>query len=158
MINNIESDATKLWEELGGYIPANPVKLANSFRIDVCSAELKDGLVGGIVKDNETDKVKIYLPKNEPIYNQRFIIAHQMGHYFYHMIDKKKGFCDTSNYLSNNKSIEKEANLFAAAFLMNKKYFIECWSKYKSIPILSKIFGVSWGKIKYRLGLLCIQN
>ncbi len=54
MINNIESDATKLWEELGGYIPANPVKLANSFRIDVCSAELKDGLVGGIVKDNET--------------------------------------------------------------------------------------------------------
>ena len=96
------------------------------------------------VKPEETDceakiqkeaenSFKIILREGSPVNRERFSIAHELGHLFFHMgymIDPEKWnatseFKDSVYYRNGNTEEEHEANEFAAALLMPEKEFLE---------------------------------
>lgn len=145
-------------------IPVDPVKLAKKFNIEVKEADFKtigdDTISGGIKK--EDNRIKIYVNSQDDDLRKRFTIAHELGHYFLHFKEQSKfdniDMHRTSNY-DTTDPLEKEANQFAAALLMNEKYVIENFRMLKKagfteqyiISLLANLFMVSKSAMYFRL-------
>jgi Zn-dependent peptidase ImmA (M78 family) len=70
-------------------IPINPLVLANREGIQVNNAKFTDdNLVGMIVKRG--DDVAILVNQDDPPFRKRFTIAHELGHYFLHLIQDRR--------------------------------------------------------------------
>ena len=104
------------------------------------------------------DGFEITLPEGtaHKINRERFTIAHELGHLFLHMgflIDNARWeaiseYRDSVYYRYGHSLEEKEANEFAAAFLMPKGEFIEVAQKHLeldgyNVEPLAKYFNVS---------------
>jgi hypothetical protein len=68
----------------------------------------------------------IILPTDAPLVEQRFTIAHELGHYALH---SKTGKCFAKR--KGNGQIEMEANCFALGFLMPSDEFKAAYEQYK---------------------------
>ena len=106
-----------------------------------------------LIIENESNFV-ISLTAFNGATRDRFIIAHELGHYFIHsamgeivpMIASRSG---------SNRA-EREANWFAAAFLMPKEKFIQL-SETSSITQIAAYFRVSLNAVKARAQRLNIE-
>lgn len=118
------------------------VKIVNAFGIAAYTANnLSDDISGtiyanGTTKECYQNNVVIFTNMNEPYRHQRFVLAHELGHYIFdcrfnpQYKDQRKVF--KKNYPHNEHSsiMENRANRFAAELLMPKKLFVEQYNQY----------------------------
>lgn len=164
-LDEIERKASELLDlyELN-QVPVNLYELCNRLNISVSNTKFKeyenDYIVGAIKKDDDGN-VKIYINKDDSINRNRFTIAHELGHYCLEHISnngQRMTLARRDGYNTNNY-IEKQANQFAAALLMNKDKVRKEYEEMKNlkvssstiINILSRMFGVSEQAMKFRL-------
>ena len=109
---------TKIISDFGIEYPIDLHYLCNFLDIDVCERRelIKDGY---LVRD--TDKKLIFI--SSKVFNtgrKRFILAHELGHFFLHP-EKMLHICNevNENFTHNNtiSDMEKEANFFASELL-----------------------------------------
>ena len=146
--------------------PVNLYDICNRLGIKKVDIEFKkydgDYILGGIKRYNEDD-IKIFVNDKDGYERQRFTIAHEIGHYYLGHLDNT----DTNQFMylerrdgyNTNNPIERQANQFAAALLMNKKTIEEKFNTLREIglsthsieEVLADMFGVSRQSVKYRL-------
>lgn len=117
--------------------PVDVVRIANEFGIEVCYDQLGQEVSGYIEKSNDNG-YKIVVNSDHSRTRKRFTIAHELGHWWHHrdLIDNysrlvehfendrlyrdrlyRQNFATSDEELLNDR-YEKEANCFAANFLM----------------------------------------
>lgn len=140
------------------------VKLCNQRGFIVFQLK-EDANVDGIIigSKNEDASNLIAYKKNLTEKQNRFIIAHELGHYFLHFDNKlfnKDGMFAYAYHSDKtlDKTLEAEADFFAANLLLPKDIFISEANKIgelRKYPVgqqeLSDIFNVSVDCIKLRL-------
>ena len=146
--------------------PVNLYDICNRLGIKKVDIEFKkydgDYILGGIKRYNEDD-IKIFVNDKDGYERQRFTIAHEIGHYYLGHLDNT----DTNQFMylerrdgyNTNNPIERQANQFAEALLMNKKSIEEKFNTLREIglsthsieEVLADMFGVSRQSVKYRL-------
>lgn len=138
-LTEIDSIAKKILKFSGVYAKKTSipiVKIAKQFDFKTYKETLQDGLSGDIYINGETynefghNRV-ILVNKNDHIFQQRFVIAHELAHFLFDFLGKAK-YLDTNikfsdTYFKNRHETpeEKRANRFAASILMPKNTFIE---------------------------------
>ena len=118
----------KAKELLSKYYISDPSELdirgiANAENLLICEEELSSH-DGRIFHDGETGIITINKNIKEEG-RKNFTLAHEIGHFFLEC--EKKYFCKKEDFLtfSNNKSNEKEANIFASELLMPEEWIKE---------------------------------
>lgn len=150
--------------------PTPIIKIAELFGFTVFQSKNLDPKHSGNIHINDekcksiNKKTIIIVDKNDSLQQQRFVIAHELGHYLFDYIGSEydcplKAY--SCPYLKDNHSGESEqvANRFAASLLMPKNMFIkehdnavdiDCRKIYV-IKYLSKLFQVEEASIVKRI-------
>lgn len=119
------------------------------------------GIGDWIKQEYDHDKV-ICVNINDEVGHQRFVIAHELAHYFFDYDGKEKEYYDTYIKDSHKSDSEKLANKFAAELLMPKKIFLNEINANKSksniIEILKDKFLVQDKAITKRLCEVITDN
>ena len=103
--------------------------------------------------------------ENDEIRHQRFVIAHELGHYLFDFLGNKDyadtniQYSDTYHKNDHNRHKERVANRFATELLMPKNIFIRQYYKAKEcdrnpifiISYLSRFFGTTEESINKRI-------
>ena len=150
-IGNPEIDVEKIARELG-------CKIEHKFLISKAGTH-----------DYETSIITVNAL--DPVYRQRFTIAHEIGHKVYnHKGIRNRTTQDQIDAISQNEEsrldvlIERQANSFASKLLMPKKLLTEVKNKLEDnkeirsdrqrIIKLAEKFNVSYIAMEYRLGAI----
>ena len=64
-------------------IPVNILKIAKANDITVFTADLEKKILGAIRYDKQNKKYTILLNEKQSYEQQRFTLAHELGHFFY---------------------------------------------------------------------------
>lgn len=146
------------------------VKISKKFGFKICKKALDVNLSGDIFINGNTcyqfnhDKV-ILVNKNDELYHQRFVIAHELAHYLFDFLgnpdyfDKNVLYSDTYFRNNHNRPEELIANRFAASILMPSDLFIEQYQialetglkDFFVIKYLSEFFETSLDSIEKRI-------
>lgn len=131
-IKAIESKASQIVSEINGQrTPVDVKKIARHLGLEIREHDLGENISGVLFIDK--GRGIIGLSPNENIVRKRFTIAHELGHYVLHRLNKEL-FVDHKQFKavfrdqeSSTGEIEqeREANAFAAALLMPKHLLIE---------------------------------
>jgi Zn-dependent peptidase ImmA (M78 family) len=125
---------------------------------DISIAKAPSDKFSGLLFRKENGPAFIALNSSESPVRQRFTIAHELGHYFLH--PNKTSFVD---YRDNKKNIlrgpkEVQANQFAAALLMPKRFLEKDVVSFASeglteenVALLATRYNVSEDAMKFRL-------
>ncbi len=157
----IEDQAAEILRSHGLFsIPVDPVTLANREGIRVNNAKFSDENLSGLVAKRGSN-VTILVNQSDVPFRKRFTIAHELGHHFLHLLSDGD-FVDTQVDLfrdaeageSAPKSVEVQANQFAAALLMPETLVRQAFEKTQSLPELARLFNVSEEAMAIRLGRL----
>lgn len=144
------------------------VKIAKMFDFKTYKESLSES--GDININGETkekyghDKV-ILVNKNEELFHQRFVVAHELAHYLFDFLgnstyeDKNILFADTYEKDKHETLQEKRANTFAAEIMMPKELFIKQYNVARRevnnhmfiVLYLSKYFETSVESIEKRI-------
>ena len=157
----VENKAREILEKSGlnQSVPLDPIEIARRYGIEVKNAIFKSENICGIlyIKDKT---ITIYVNKNEPNNRKRFIIAHELGHYFLHHLNDSDSLVVEYRTNSNNgdPKKEKEASCFAAALLMDEILVKSLWNDLKSVQAVAEIFQVSYEAMSYRLSNLALLS
>ena len=99
---------------------------------------------------------RLELPRNElPLRRYRFTIAHELGHWICHALEGAKpevSYCrpiDVSE--AADRTIEREANVFAAELLMPEAEVREAWDELLDPDTCAAHFDVSPSAMRWRL-------
>lgn len=116
-----------------------------------------DSSGGSIVVDPENRTFTIFLPKTTPEKRDVFTIAHELGHYVLH---SRIGQIAIKASRSKELNVaEKEANTFAASFLMPENMVKAEFSESQGdIEALAKKFKVSYTTMLWRCDNLGLKN
>lgn len=110
------------WADPSGALPApvDPVRIARSMGLDVFAATMERDVSGVLFKQHGVPTIHVNA-LDAPV-RQRFTCAHEIGHYYLHLIegDEEYGYVDERGMLSTQgiDAGEIYANRFAAALLM----------------------------------------
>lgn len=121
-------EMTPLVDKLGGkieYLPWEAWSLEGADSIKV----FKEGVF------------TIFLSKIAGLFNNRFSIAHELGHYVLHSNMGERKIFAQRNYA--NSRVEWEANWFAASLLMPRKHFLKEAEKNSDPNVLAAKYLVS---------------
>jgi Zn-dependent peptidase ImmA (M78 family) len=152
--------------------PVPIIKIAKKLGLKVLEYNLGNDASGVLVIENNKGTIA-YNPKDSSV-RQRFTIAHELGHYLLHhnnsevFVDKDfliKFRNNTNSYTPTEIAHEQEANAFAAALLMPKKFIEEEMAKkefasFSEIEFIEKLaakFEVSTTAMTFRLTNLNMQ-
>jgi hypothetical protein len=92
----------------------------------------------------------IVLNSNEPLYRQRFTLAHEFKHVLDAPFDKV--IYPSIRGLEHDVIAERVADFFAACLLMPKSWLKRSWREVSNDPaVLARLFGVSQAAMKVRL-------
>ncbi len=164
--NDIEKLATEILDTNGfNSIVVDPVKLANAYNIEVKNAKFYNNDVSGMLK-KENDKITIYINSGEPIIRKRFTVAHELGHFFLNHLDEKDKTIHRKSDLFSSNVKERQANIFAAALLMDEYKVKDLYTKldYIGVPLekiiikMANTFKVSRAAVNIRLKELDLIN
>lgn len=97
----------------------------------------------------------IYINKSDSPQRQHFTIAHELGHFILKHESNKYGVLPRFATPIDKNPIEQEANCFAANLLVPEEMLKQTMEIYHlskdDVESLSRLFGVSYDVIKYRL-------
>lgn len=146
------------------------IKIAESLDFAIGNAVLDnddDGFI--LVQDGaeellgiKTDKL-IGVNSKQPLEWKRFIIAHELGHYFLHYLNSSKtGMFAHRDHRKGKNNKENDADYFAAALLMPRKKFSERYKELEEkklseddiIFLLAEKFQVTPNMARRRIGEL----
>ncbi len=156
IIEKIENISEEILNKLNSKnIPIQVEEIASKLQIKISRAPSKDfsGLL--IRKDGHA---LIGINSGEASVRQRFTIAHELGHFFLH--PRKDTFVDYRDNKKDTKrtSIEKHANMFAAALLMPRsllekdfRILIKKGFGEDELTTLADKYEVSEDAVKFRL-------
>ena len=148
-----------------GYLHQNVdvVKVANNSGFKVFRLKSDQKIKGLIVGEPNTNTNIIAFRQDLSEKDNRFIIAHELGHYFLHKSEKgfsKNGVFYYAYHDSNQRETrdEQEADLFAATLLVPESEFRKKWDDLGSlrntdlgIETLANYFNVNAECIKLRV-------
>lgn len=131
-------------------IPIEEVAKKNGLTVKF--GQFTDNNVSGILK-RKNDAGEVYVSATEPQYRQAFTIAHELGHFLIHNDHKEEILYrrDTINLNTEQRTIESEANWFAASLLMPEDKFKEYWHVTKDESLIADYFGVSPTAVRLRV-------
>ena len=149
-------------------IPVDPLTIAKALGIKVMNAKFSESDRSGAIA-KRGGITSIFLDSDDSPARKRFSIAHEIGHYMLHMqtaddieiVDKKDNFRSIpveSSEWTDEKRMEWEANIFAAALLMDEDLIREEWLKSKDLLKMAWRFQVSQSAIAIRLTSLGLIN
>lgn len=131
-------------------LPVDPIAIAKKMGIQVY---LDKSLPNSGQLFVEGKNAKIHIHPDEPIYRQRFTVAHELGHFCLGHGPRPRQ--DNSGYSLNNfDPIERDANVFAAALIMPRpamEHFVDIKSSFDE---LAQKFNVSGRAMQIRLKVL----
>lgn len=146
------------------------VTLITNLGIHVCAAnDLEEGISGIIYANGTTgdfykSNVAIIANGKDPLEHQRFVLAHELGHYIFDCLgdsaydDEGLLFHKTYSETDHFSQSEVRADRFAAELLMPKKLFIEQYNRVNTygnrlltISYLAKFFKVKPSSIEKRI-------
>lgn len=146
-------------------IPVDPLKVARAMNIKVMNAKFSEpDKSGAIVKRQNT--ISIYVNYDDPPHRKRFTIAHEIGHLLLHMsaandyeeiVDTEDNFRSTDiieHGWSEERKMEWEANIFAAALLMDGEMIKKEWKNENDLRMMAWKFQVSESAMAIRLSNL----
>lgn len=145
-------------------IPVDPVVIANRLGIRVSNAVFSESSLSGMIAQRG-DKKSLLVNDSDSIERKRFTIAHELGHCILHL-DAEGEFVDSATDLfrtdgsSGEGQIhfqEVEANMFAAALLMDAVLIRQCWRECRDLSRMAKIFMVSESAMGIRLNSLGLR-
>ncbi len=99
-----------------------------------------------------------------PLRRFRFTIAHEIGHWVCHCLegrarDPKPAFCREVDLTEvADKTLEREANVFAAELLMPEPAVREAWEELKDVTACAARFDVSPTAMQWRLHSFGLSN
>lgn len=125
------------------YDTTNPFELAESLDITLILTSL--GSISGMYKYINRNKT-IFLNENLNEYEQRFVLAHEIGHAILHT----KSSCFFSNTLNNKLKTEYQANLFAAELLIDLNKIDKLYLQGYSIKQLAAYYNVPVELIEFK--------
>lgn len=105
---------------------------------------------------NDKGSFFIYIPSFTGPMHDRFTIAHEIGHYVLHSRLGEKKIVVNRLYGIRSNSLEREANQFAAAFLMPESDFRLAYEEDNSLYSLADRFQVSYLAVQTRMKVLGI--
>ena len=171
---NLADEVLKIYGHVGKSAPTPIVKIAHAlgfetFKVSNIPEDISGNIfIGGTTKSDynvNTDKV-IVVGEKEILPHQRFIIAHELAHYFMDYIgncayaDHAVKFSQTYPKKRHESKEEIRADRFAAELLMPKRVFL---SEYVSalersdfhleytIPYLANLFNVKETCVRRRI-------
>ena len=169
---DVERRVRKDLERIDFYrLPVNPIRVANRLGVRVEYAEFLNSPTVGMVT-TMGGSGRILAIKIDSPYQLRFTIAHELGHYFLHLmeggvikegevrdqlINRFWGREPAEGPVSENLAREIEANWFAAELLMPMEFVREEWERTPNIPSLARMFGVTEEAIGYRIAGLNLR-
>ena len=146
----------RVYVDFPGQLELFPI--LGSYGIAAKETVLKNSLAKILIRGNNAIISVNSESTNE--HRKRFSVAHELGHFFLHQ-NLKALFEDTEEsvvHRYNNRGLEKEADQFAAEFLMPREMFkkLALESQYKApsfylVKELSNIFNVSLSAAAIRL-------
>jgi Zn-dependent peptidase ImmA (M78 family) len=164
----IEKKAAQIVKEFNGNtIPVDVKLIAKEIGLEIKAQDLGDN-VSGVLFIDKGKGVIGYNPSESPV-RRRFTIAHEVGHYVLHRLNKElfvdhkqfKAVFRDSESSTGEFAQEREANAFAAALLMPRDLLIK---EIENTPFdlggddlisgLAKIFRVSTQAMAYRMANL----
>lgn len=151
-------------------LPVDPVVLASNVGIGVYTKRFESingQRIRGAINRHE-DSYKIFVEREDLINDQRFTVAHEIGHYFLkHLNDKNTLFSlyNNSNN-SNNSEMEEEADKFARCILMGKNVITNTFNMLKNLGLnyadvideLSGMFKVPEQEVRKRVDELELKE
>lgn len=163
---DVEQRAREELERMGLYrLPVNPIQVANRLGISVKYAQFPDGVTTGMVAVKGGSGT-IFAAKLDSPYQLRYTIAHELGHYFLHLMEGnviKDGEArdrliniflkrePTVGPISEDLMREIQANWFATELLMPMEFIREEWNRNPNIPSLARMFDVTEDAIGHRV-------
>jgi Zn-dependent peptidase ImmA (M78 family) len=141
-------------------VPVNPVTIAEGEGIRVFNADFASEDVSGLIRKNK-DEIAIYVKNSEMRTRKRFTVAHELGHLFLHLTDQDGNFVDGDVQLFRGVERswkETEANQYAAALLMPRKWVVKHRASGYTTEELAELFDVSPSAMEFRLGHLGLLN
>ena len=135
-------------------IPVNILKIAKANDIAVYKADLEKKILGAIRYDKESKKYTILLNEKQTHEQQRFTLAHELGHFFLHkeILESNELHVDIMYKIEDEQ--EAEVDYFAGALLMNRLLLEKMYEKNPSIRDLAEMFEVSISVMTIRLDIL----
>nr|DAM85235.1 MAG TPA: IrrE protein [Caudoviricetes sp.] len=132
-------------------IPVNILKIAKANDITVFTADLEKKILGAIRYDKQNKKYTILLNEKQSYEQQRFTLAHELGHFFLHkqILESEELHVDIMYKIEDEQ--EAEVDYFAGALLMNKLLLEKMYEKNQSIRELAEMFEVSVSVMTIRL-------
>ena len=122
------------------------------------SADFLKKEAGSLVVLNKDDFTIFYSPLASAE-RTRFTIAHELGHFFLHYINQRKGEGHMQAAREGSDRCEWEANWFAGAFLMPATQFKKQYNRYAgNIPTVAAIFNVSIAAAEVRAKVLGLTS
>lgn len=160
---DIEAKAEQYRQQHGGAsVPVNPLKIASNAGVNVFTSRFLDDSISGVVKRTPGGG-DIYVNQDHAFVRQRFTIAHELGHLVLHSSHQEFADPDANLFridrgaeapTDENRSLEVQANMFAAALLMPESSVREAYEANKDIDALAKMFQVSRSAMGYRIDSL----
>lgn len=144
----------------------DPVKLANSAGLRVFNAKFGQDKVHGLIALRGGTPM-VYVNADDHSVRKRFTIAHELGHFFLHFAGKEGEFIDDADNFrvpvepdaawTDERRKEWEANVFAAALLMNEGLVRRIWPEIRDIEGMARWFQVSQQAMAIRLDELGLE-
>jgi hypothetical protein len=148
--------AWKRWGPAGIYLPVDPVEIALNLGLKVLVGDgLGPGESGWLKKEAGFEDPTIFLDRDDSRSRQRFICAHELGHY---VESVKKGIEDEWEFIDLRRPIasgyddpdEAYANHFAAELLMPRDVVSERAVDSNAVALAAE-FGVTGDVMRFRL-------
>ncbi len=145
------------------YIDISKLAVSVGFKVGVSKQlHFKDDGFMSVSKDKK--KLLIGVNDDRTIEEKRFIVAHELAHYFLHYIDSdlEEAIMHREHIKGKNED-ENDADYFAACILMPKQSFVKQFQKLKAkkydlvdiIDCLQAVFKTPRESIKRRIEEVC---
>jgi Zn-dependent peptidase ImmA (M78 family) len=158
----IEDRAAALLKQHELYaVPINPVTLAQRIGLSVFDAEFGEDSISGVLR-KEDGRFQILVNEHHSPLRKRYTVAHEIAHFCLHS-KEIESFVDPELNLfrsksessqSEDRSMETQANMFAAALLMPEPFIREAIRETTNLDQLATRFRVSRHAMGIRLNNL----
>lgn len=166
MADKVTTKVEELLEQNGVRRPPVPVdKIAKKLRVLLCTMPADDEISGAIIR--KSGRIIIAVNPAHHIHRQRFTIAHELGHFFFHEGMEQhvdENFRVAWRNADSSRAVnwlEIEANRFAAELLMPTRFLerdLNSLDKIdkRTVALLAQKYVVSAEAMKIRLSQLGI--